>query len=190
LFTARPESGEGVDCFIVSFEDMMKFEAIKLLMLSYLLSVCHHAGVAAVQLPHELVDDELRVIVDVKSLDPELDSDAQAINKGFVLWHIVCCMEIQSNHLEELISLGGDQYNTSPSPVESEGAAKVHAPVLLANRDMRLLIFGPFHHEVRKGLRLDHRLWDVCYVEPHELKGPLGNPSHGEAISDNFLEPV
>jgi hypothetical protein len=187
---ARPELGEGVDCFVVPFKDMMKFKAIKLLKLSYLLSVCYHVGVAAVQLPHELVDDELRVIVDVKWLDPELDGDAQAIDEGLVLCHIVCYMEMQSNHLEEPISLGGDQYNASPSHIESEGAAKVHASVLLANRDMRLLSFGPFHHEVRQGLGLDHHLWDVCYIEPHELKGPLNNPSRGEVVSDNFLKPV
>jgi hypothetical protein len=41
---ARPESGEGVDCFIVSLKDMMMFESSKLLLqLSNLLSVRHHA---------------------------------------------------------------------------------------------------------------------------------------------------
>jgi hypothetical protein len=74
---ARPESGEGVDCFIVSLKDMMMFESSKLLLqLSNLLSVRHHAGVTAVWLPHDLVDGELRVIADVKLLDPKLSGDA------------------------------------------------------------------------------------------------------------------
>jgi hypothetical protein len=33
-------------------------------------------------------------------------------------------------------------------------------------------------------------LWDICYVEPNELEGPLGKPSHGVAVPDNFPEPV
>jgi hypothetical protein len=52
---------------------MMKFETIKLLLeLSDLLSVCRHAGVMAVRLPHDVVDDELEVIADIKPLDLEL----------------------------------------------------------------------------------------------------------------------
>jgi hypothetical protein len=63
-------------------------------------------GVIVVRLPHDLVDDELRVVVDVKQLDPRLDVNAQAIDVGLVLCHIVCCTEIQSSHIEESISLG------------------------------------------------------------------------------------
>jgi hypothetical protein len=38
---ARHESGEGIGCFIISLEDVMKFETIKLLLeLPYLLAVC------------------------------------------------------------------------------------------------------------------------------------------------------
>jgi hypothetical protein len=45
----RLEAGEGVDRFIVSSVDMMKFETIKLLLkLSYLLVVGCHAGVMTV----------------------------------------------------------------------------------------------------------------------------------------------
>jgi hypothetical protein len=51
LFEARPESAEGVDYFVVSLEDMMKFETIELLKLSYLLTVCRQAAVTAVRLP-------------------------------------------------------------------------------------------------------------------------------------------
>jgi hypothetical protein len=77
LFVTRPESGKGVGHLIVASEDMMNFKTVKLLIkLSYLLEVCHHAGVATIQLPHDLVDDELRAAMDVKSLDPELGGDA------------------------------------------------------------------------------------------------------------------
>jgi hypothetical protein len=41
----------------------MKFKTIELILkLSYLLTVCHHVRVTAIRLPHDLVDDELRVI--------------------------------------------------------------------------------------------------------------------------------
>jgi hypothetical protein len=63
-------------------------------------------GVIVVRLPHDLVDDELRVVVDVKQLGPRLDGNAHAIDVGLVLCHIVCCTEIQSSHIEESISLG------------------------------------------------------------------------------------
>jgi hypothetical protein len=69
---ARPNLGEGVDCLVVAPEDMLKFKTIELLLkLSYLLAVCHHAEVVAIRLHHDLVDDELRVIMDVKPLDPQ-----------------------------------------------------------------------------------------------------------------------
>jgi hypothetical protein len=52
---------------------MMKFKTIKLLLkLSYLMTVCRHEGVLAVQLPDDLVDDKLKVTADVKLLDLEL----------------------------------------------------------------------------------------------------------------------
>jgi hypothetical protein len=62
----------------------------------------------------------------------------------------------------------------------------VHAIVLSDKWGGRLLCFDPFHHEVCQVLGLDCHLWDVRYVEPHELKSPLGDPSCGEAIPDNF----
>jgi hypothetical protein len=73
---------------------MMKFKAIELLTISYLLAVCRHAWVMTIRLPHDLVDDELRATVDVEPLDPELDSDTQAIDEGLIFCHIACCMEI------------------------------------------------------------------------------------------------
>jgi hypothetical protein len=53
-----------------------------------------------------------------------------------------------------------------------------------------VLLLGPFGHEIHQILRLDRRLWDIGYVEPHELESPLGNPPHGEMVSDNFPKPI
>jgi hypothetical protein len=58
----------------------------------------------------------------------------QAVDEGLMHRHIVSCMEMSSNHIEELISLRGDEHNASPSPVGSEGADEVHALVLPGNR--------------------------------------------------------
>jgi hypothetical protein len=79
---------------------------------------------------------------------------------------------------------------TPPGLVESEGAVDVHAQFLLGNRGGRLLYLGPFHHKVRQSLGLDHCLWDIGYFKTHELKSLLGNPSHSEAVSNNFFEPI
>jgi hypothetical protein len=74
---ARPKPGKGVGCVIVSPEDVMKFKTIELLLyLSNLPSICRHAGVVVVRLPHDLVHNEPEVTMDVKPLDPELRGDA------------------------------------------------------------------------------------------------------------------
>jgi hypothetical protein len=41
-----------------------------------------------------LVDNELRVTVDVELLDLKLSDDVQAIDEGLIFCRIVCCMEI------------------------------------------------------------------------------------------------
>jgi hypothetical protein len=53
-----------------------------------------------------------------------------------------------------------------------------------------VLCLGPFGHKIRQSLGLDRLLWDIGYVEPHELEGSLGDPPRGETISNNFLEPI
>jgi hypothetical protein len=76
-FTARFEPGEGVGYLVVSLEDMMELKTIELLFqLPNLPPVCHHAGVMEVQLPHDMVDDELRVARNVKPLNPEHGGNA------------------------------------------------------------------------------------------------------------------
>jgi hypothetical protein len=139
-----------------------------------------------------LVDDKLRVTADVKPLDIELSGDTQAIDEGLVLCHIVGHTEVQSNNIEELIALFGDQHNASPDPIESERVIKVYTLVLLGHRGSGggLLCLRPFHHEVCQSLGLDGCLWDLGYVKPHELESPLGDPSRGEAISEDFPEPL
>jgi hypothetical protein len=64
---AQLEPGEGVGRLVVSLEDMVELEAVKLLLqLSNLLPLCSHAGVTTVRLSHNLIDDEFRVSADVK----------------------------------------------------------------------------------------------------------------------------
>jgi hypothetical protein len=93
---------------------MMELKIVELfLQPSNLLSVCHHVGVTAVQLSHDLVDDELRVATDVKPLDPEPGGDAQVVDEC-LFCHIVGHAEVQSNYVTETISLWGDQYDASP----------------------------------------------------------------------------
>jgi hypothetical protein len=77
-----------------------------------------------------------------------------------------------------------------PCPIGSERAVKLHALVLLSDRGIQLLCLGSFYHEVRQSLGLDCHLRNVGYVKPHELENPHGNPSHGEAVSDDFPKPM
>jgi hypothetical protein len=65
---------------------MMKFKAIELLTISYLLAVCRHAWIMTMM--------KFKATADVEPLDPELDSDTQAIDEGLIFCHIACCMEI------------------------------------------------------------------------------------------------
>jgi hypothetical protein len=95
LFVTTPEMCEGISRLVVMPEDMMKFKSIELLlMLCYLLMVCHHVGITTVRLRHDMVDDELEVIADVKPMDLELGRDAHAVDEGLVFWHIVCRTEM------------------------------------------------------------------------------------------------
>jgi hypothetical protein len=75
---------------------------------SNLLSKCRHAGVTVVSLSYDMVDDELRVIADLKPLDPMLGGNAQGVDESLVLRHIVGHAEVQSNYIKESISLRGD----------------------------------------------------------------------------------
>jgi hypothetical protein len=52
-----------------------------------------------------------------------------------------------------------------------------------------LLSLGPFGHKICQGLGLDRRLGHVGYVKSHKLECPLGDPSRGESVTDNFYEP-
>jgi hypothetical protein len=85
---------------------MMKFKIIELLLkLSYLLAVCHHAGITVIRFLQDLVDDKLGIVVDVKSLDHELDSNKRIVDESLVFRHNVCHAKIQLNHVKELIPL-------------------------------------------------------------------------------------
>jgi hypothetical protein len=131
---ARSEPGRGISCLIVSLEDMVELETIKLLLqLPNLLPVSSHAGVAVVQLSHDLVDDELRVTADVKPMNPKLDGDVQTVDGCLIFHLIVGCTKVYLNHVEELISFRRDQHYASPGLVEGERAMEIHAPMVLGD---------------------------------------------------------
>jgi hypothetical protein len=119
---ARPETIEGICYFVISLEDKVELEIIELLQLPNVLPVCRHVGVMTVRLPHDLVDDELKVTADIKLLNPKLDDNTLTIDEWLIFCHIVGCAEMQLNHVEEPIFLRRDQHHASPSPVEDERA--------------------------------------------------------------------
>jgi hypothetical protein len=60
--------------------------------------------------------------------------------------------------------------------------------MLLGVRGRRLLGLGPFDQKIYQGLGLDRRLGHIHYVDPHKLERPLGDPSRGESIPNDFSE--
>jgi hypothetical protein len=79
------------------------------------LLVCIHPGVTTVRLSHDLVDDELRVSVDVKPLNTKFSGDVHTVDRCLVHCHSVGCMEVQSNHLNESITFRRDQHHPPPA---------------------------------------------------------------------------
>jgi hypothetical protein len=81
-----------------------------------------------------LIDDEIRVSMDVEPLNPKFGGNAQSIDEVLVLYHITGGTEVQSNNVKESISFKWDQHYASLSLVEGERAIKIHAPMLLSDR--------------------------------------------------------
>jgi hypothetical protein len=74
---------------------MMKLEAVELaLQIAYGLTVRRHLRVHAVFVLHDLIHDQLRVSLDLEVVDPELDSDSETVDQGFVLGGVVRCREV------------------------------------------------------------------------------------------------
>jgi hypothetical protein len=66
-----------VGCFIVPSRDVVKFEAVKLVLQSVdFLAARGHLGVVATRVFHNLVDDKLQVASDIQPSDAQLDGDA------------------------------------------------------------------------------------------------------------------
>ena len=57
--------------------------------LAHLMAVCCHEEAFARGLLHDLVDDQLRVAVDVQPRSVELDGDAQSVDEGLVFCSVV-----------------------------------------------------------------------------------------------------
>jgi hypothetical protein len=138
------------------------------------------------RLSHYLIDDELKVPVNVKPLNPKFGGDAHTVYQGLILDHVIGGTKVQLNNIKELISFKRDQHYTSPSAVEGKRAIEVHASMLLSDLGVRLLSLGPFGYKIRQGMGLDHRLGHIGYVEP---ECPFVDPSHGEMVPNNFFKP-
>jgi hypothetical protein len=156
----RSEPGQCIGGLVISSKDVVELKTVKLLVVS----------------------------TDVEPLYSELGGDVQAIHQGFVLGHIIGSMEVRPNDVKELVSFWRDQHYTSPGTIEGEGAIEIHAPMLLGVQGMRLLGLSPLGQKICQGLGLDCRLGHIRYVEPHKLERPLGDPSYGESILDDFSE--
>jgi hypothetical protein len=69
---------------------VVQLEAVELaLQISYGLVICRHPRVNTILVLHDLSHDQLRVASDLEMLDPELDSDSETVDQGFVLSGVV-----------------------------------------------------------------------------------------------------
>ena len=81
---------EKIGGIIVLLGDVMQLDPLEFVLeLAHLLAVCCHEGDFAGGLLHDLVNDQLRVIMDVESCSVELDGDAQAVDEGLVFRGVV-----------------------------------------------------------------------------------------------------
>jgi hypothetical protein len=80
--------------------DMVKLKTVEFYFHPcHFLPVGHHAGIATVQLSHFLIDNEVRVSMDVKPQNPELGSNVRAVDQGLILGHIIGSAEVHSTLL-------------------------------------------------------------------------------------------
>jgi hypothetical protein len=56
-----------------------------------------------------MVNHELGITTNVEVSNPELDGDAQAINKGLILSYVVGGSEVESDHVAHVNSEGRDE---------------------------------------------------------------------------------
>jgi hypothetical protein len=81
---------EYVGRLVVVAQHVVQLEAVELaLQISYDLTVRHHLWVNTFLVLHDLSHDQLRVAPDLETLDPEFDSDPEAVNQGFILGGVV-----------------------------------------------------------------------------------------------------
>ena len=57
--------------------------------LAHLLAICCHERALAGGHLHDLIDDQLRVIADIQPCSIELDGDAESVDEGLILCHVV-----------------------------------------------------------------------------------------------------
>jgi hypothetical protein len=69
---------------------VVQLEAVELaLWISYGLTVCRHLRVDIILVLHDLIHNQIRVAPDFEAFDPELDSNPETVDHGFILSGIV-----------------------------------------------------------------------------------------------------
>ncbi|XP_066392332.1 uncharacterized protein [Miscanthus floridulus] len=72
-------------------------------------AICSHLGVVVAQLLHDLVNDQLGVVLDVEASDTQLDGDAHAIDERLIFGHIVGRGEMDANHVPHVYRKGQNE---------------------------------------------------------------------------------
>ena len=81
---------EKMGSIVVLSGDMMHFDPSEFVHeLAHLLAICYDERALAGGLLHDLVDDQLRVVVDVQPRSAELDGDAQSVDESLEFCGIV-----------------------------------------------------------------------------------------------------
>jgi hypothetical protein len=60
-----------------------------------------------------LVNDELRVPLDIETLDPQLNDDVEAIDKVLILFYVVGDREVELDHVAHANPEGRDENEAS-----------------------------------------------------------------------------
>ena len=164
-----------VSCLVVMPEDVMKLESPEpLFEMMDLFAVCHHLGSRGVDcfMTWSTTSSESPR---TEASNPEVGSDPQSVDQSFVLGDVVGRIEMQAKRITKMVSLGGDQNDSSPRASRLERAVKVHCLVFYHLRGWHSLSLRPFGVEVSEHLGFDRHSGRVKDVKSHELEGPFGD---------------
>ena len=87
------------------------------------------------------------------------------MKEGLIFCHVVGAgLEVEVEHVAELVSFGGGQDDPSPCTVGVLGAVEMERPVVEVWELLWLLCLFPFGEEIGQGLRFDLFAWLVLDV--------------------------